>query len=571
MVKKILKAAVCNFLAVLMVFSLVAIPSSAASISLNYSSISLTKGYATTLKVRGTSSTPTWSTSDKTIATVSSSGRVVGKSAGTCYIYAKVGSTKVSCKVNVLYGRLSATDSEVSLESGDSEFVTITAKGSHALKVTTSDKSVAKATWESSFSGNDIDLKIKAIGPGTAKIKVYFKNYTSIYKYIYVTVDGATDNNNNNQTSGSIITSTTSTTVNTGSTTSISAYSTVANKLAVSFSDATVASATLGNWNGSYVDVSIKGLKAGTTTMKLYRTDNNAIYKNITVTVNGTQSYYTVLSTYPSKALSTDSVIEYQVNSYTKRYMLVPYGYDIAYVNTLFAANAGSYNYYTVYSSNPTYRATGDSVKTFTTYVNGTNSTRYVLLPSGYDEAKYNTEVAKYTNSYEYWTIYNSYPTKKYYTDVVMTWTFIDSQTNQTIYRYILLPYNYDTARYDNIVAADKNNAGTGSYYQVLATYPNKLPASTDKVIYSYDSVTSKYTYMIVPTVNCNFVERNDKIRAFTKVCNYYAIYSTAPTKQVSTDEIRTLTTSSNQQVYMLVPVTPDESKVADGLNGKLF
>lgn len=567
MFKKALKAVFCNMLAVIMVLS-IALPASVSAVSLSKSSITLTKGYATTLKVSGTSSSVKWSSSDTSIATVSSKGKVVGKSAGTCYVYAKTSSSTLKCKVKVLYGRLSAAESSLEIEGGDSDFVTITAKGSHALKVTSSDKTVATATWAGSFSGNDIDLKINAKKSGTATIKVYFKYYTSIYKYITVTVSGGetTTTTTTVPTTGTVSASVSSLSVAASESATFNVYSTVANKLAYSFADSTIATATEGTWMGNYVSVTVKGVKAGTTTLKIYRTDNASIYTTVPITVTGS-TYYVVSATAPSKSLPTDSVISYTVGS-TTRYMLVPADYDIAYANSLFASNLNAYNYYTVYSSTPSKAAYNDTVKTFNATVGYNYVTRYVLVPGSYDEVKYNTAVAAYTNSYEYYTIYNSIPSKKYPTDVVMNWTIIDPTTKATITRYILLPLNYDTAKYDQIVAADKVANPSYDYYTAYTTYPTKIN-STDTIIYWTNS-SGALMYMLTPA-NCDIVKRNDAIRKSTGTANYYAIYSTVPPVKVTGDTVQKYTWYGYGTVYMLLPATPDNAKITQGLNGSIY
>ena len=64
-------------------------------------SISITVGNTHTLKMTGASGKITWSSSNKKIATVSSTGVVKGIKAGTATITAKVGGKKYTCKVTV--------------------------------------------------------------------------------------------------------------------------------------------------------------------------------------------------------------------------------------------------------------------------------------------------------------------------------------------------------------------------------------------------------------------------------------------------------------------------------------
>ena len=71
---------------------------------MNYSSLILIKGKAFNLKAtfKGTTRKPTWKSSNTSVATVNSSGRVVAKNYGTTRITAKVGNVTASCNVNVV-------------------------------------------------------------------------------------------------------------------------------------------------------------------------------------------------------------------------------------------------------------------------------------------------------------------------------------------------------------------------------------------------------------------------------------------------------------------------------------
>jgi len=69
---------------------------------LSKTSTSIYVGKSTTLKLSGTKiGATTWSTSNKKIATVNNSGKVVGVKKGTAYIYAKIGGKTLKCKVTV--------------------------------------------------------------------------------------------------------------------------------------------------------------------------------------------------------------------------------------------------------------------------------------------------------------------------------------------------------------------------------------------------------------------------------------------------------------------------------------
>lgn len=98
--------------------------SAASKIKLSATKATIYIGQSTTLKVTGTSQKITWSSSNKTIATVSSKGKVTAKKAGTCTITAKMKSKKLTCKVTVKKPVLSKT--KLTLGVGSSRTLTIT-------------------------------------------------------------------------------------------------------------------------------------------------------------------------------------------------------------------------------------------------------------------------------------------------------------------------------------------------------------------------------------------------------------------------------------------------------------
>lgn len=199
---KLIKSFSVLILALAMVVSVAVIPSSAAAVKINKTSVTLVKGYSTTLKISGTSKTVKWSSQDSTIASVSSKGKVTAKKSGTTYIVAKVNNQTLKCKVKVVLGKISVGKSSISLDKGKSVKVKITAVGSHTLGVSSSNKNVAKASWNNAkWNGNTIYLTIKGVSSGETKIKVYSKKYpNSVYKYITVKVNGSSSGNSANKT-----------------------------------------------------------------------------------------------------------------------------------------------------------------------------------------------------------------------------------------------------------------------------------------------------------------------------------------------------------------------------------
>ena len=84
-------------------------------------SVSIETGKTYKLKVLNTSEDITWETSNKKIAKVSSKGRITAKRAGSCKIYATVGTKKLTCRVTV-YNNYSAASDKYSV-SGFSELM----------------------------------------------------------------------------------------------------------------------------------------------------------------------------------------------------------------------------------------------------------------------------------------------------------------------------------------------------------------------------------------------------------------------------------------------------------------
>lgn len=88
-------------LLVCLLLSVVAMPVSANAAKLNKKNVSLNVGKTYTLKATGIKGKITWTSSKKSVATVSSKGVVKAKKKGTAVITAKYGKKKLTCKVTV--------------------------------------------------------------------------------------------------------------------------------------------------------------------------------------------------------------------------------------------------------------------------------------------------------------------------------------------------------------------------------------------------------------------------------------------------------------------------------------
>lgn len=584
MSKSFFKSFLSTLLAFMMIVTVAAVPSSAASAKLNKTSISLTKGYSTTLSVSGTTSSVTWSTGNKSIATVSSSGKVVGKKVGSTYIYAKVGSTTLKCKVNVVAGKIAVAKSSTELEPGDTEKIRIKAIGTHALTVSSSNKNVVKASWSGAkFSGDYINLTLTAVNPGTAKVKVYAKNYpNTIYKYITVNVIGDEDiimDDDPTTTSGQLQSSVSSVSVAEGASQTFTIYAPSASVL----SSLRVSSSSVFGFgvNASAdsskkaLNVTVTGYSAESGTIKVFSTTDSKISITIPVTVTSGVQYYKLLTTKPAnKILQTDTVIAFQ-NGTTTYYMLVPYGYDPAYANSIAAKGVNSYSYNLVYDTTPQKRLSNDQIVTKNVVFNGSTQTRYVLAPYGYDSAFVDTVFAKYSGKYDYYTVYTERPSSTTWTDEVLTWSISKSNAStgkvETSVRYMLVPTGYDQTKANDIKNKDMNSNVGALTYTVYSTLPT-VDSYNYKVI-QWVKGTNENRYMVVPVTGCDYVKRNDIVRKDVGYFSYYVAYSERPTVSASdTEAVYALTLQDTdgtlKDVYILY--NPKDSNYQEKINAAI-
>lgn len=141
------------------------------SISLNMDTMQLgTKGNGSAIKLTptivGTGKSVKWTTSDKTVATVSG-GRVTGKNTGTAIITATANGMSATCEVTVIKDSLSISEEKVLLYTGETKQIRSNATSKEVV------------VWESS-NDNVVTVdekgKLTAVGEGTATIRISLSN-----------------------------------------------------------------------------------------------------------------------------------------------------------------------------------------------------------------------------------------------------------------------------------------------------------------------------------------------------------------------------------------------------------
>ncbi len=146
----------------------------ASKVRLSKKATTVYVGTSSHLKVLGTKKKVSWKSSNKKVATVSTRGKVVGKSAGKAYVYAKVSGKTYKCKITVKYP-LNKTKASVYI----GEQIQLKISGIKG-KVTWSSKNRNVAT---------VSTKGKVLGRGIGKTYIYAKVGGKTYKCMLTVKD----------------------------------------------------------------------------------------------------------------------------------------------------------------------------------------------------------------------------------------------------------------------------------------------------------------------------------------------------------------------------------------------
>ena len=160
----------------------------ASKVKLNKKKVTLYVGKTTTLKLKGTKQKIKWSSSNKTIATVSSKGKVKAKKAGTATITAKVGKKKYKCKVTVK-DVLSVNTTNITIKDSGKIYVKFINPYASA-KWSTQNDDIVSLSWDKNPSGKyTYGLNIVAKKNGVANV-ILTNSINSKKVTIKVTVSG---------------------------------------------------------------------------------------------------------------------------------------------------------------------------------------------------------------------------------------------------------------------------------------------------------------------------------------------------------------------------------------------
>ena len=146
-------------------------------LSLNKTSITLNVGETSTITANysGASGKPAWSSSNTSVATVDSNGKVTAKGAGTAVITASYGGKNAQCAVTVnkpVEVRISLNKTSITLEVGETSTLTASYNGTKSLTWSSDNTAVATVS----------NGKVTAKGAGTATIKVTDGSVTATCK-----------------------------------------------------------------------------------------------------------------------------------------------------------------------------------------------------------------------------------------------------------------------------------------------------------------------------------------------------------------------------------------------------
>lgn len=166
--KKILVSIIMILLLLLITPMIDQIKVQAATIKLNTKGFSLAINHYKTLTISGTKKKVTWTSTNRGVATVSSSGKVIAKAPGSATIYASVAGKKLSVKVSVIKLSVSTATIEMGKSKtlkvyGTASKVTWSSSNKSVATISTSGKITTKAPGKVTISATVAGKKLSCI------------------------------------------------------------------------------------------------------------------------------------------------------------------------------------------------------------------------------------------------------------------------------------------------------------------------------------------------------------------------------------------------------------------------
>lgn len=193
---------------------------------------------------------------------------------------------------------LSCSAYNPTINAGKSGALLITATGNKSLTASVSNSDVLSYKWDTKWS-SDTSIKLFITGKKAGTSKIYIKNGKSETMTINVTVKSNDTPKQYGTTSNLIKADTYNVYINKGGLSTVKVTS-ANHSLVYKVGDSSVASVTAGKWSGNTVNFKIKGLKAGTTYLTVYRKSDKNVAVNIKITVGGKSTTSSENSTKPS-------------------------------------------------------------------------------------------------------------------------------------------------------------------------------------------------------------------------------------------------------------------------------
>lgn len=192
------------------------------------------------------------------------------------------------------------------IDVGKSGALLITATGDRSLSAAVSDANVLSYKWDTKWS-SDTTIKLFITGKKAGSSKVYIKNGKSETITVNVTVKSNTAPKSYGSTSKLIKSDKYSVSVKKGGQSSVKITSSN-HSLAYKVGDSSIASAAPGKWSGNNIKFTIKGKKAGTTYLTVYRKNDKSVAANIKITVGEQNTAQTSTVSKPSTQQSSQDV-----------------------------------------------------------------------------------------------------------------------------------------------------------------------------------------------------------------------------------------------------------------------